>query len=70
MRRCENSTGESKFLATRVAALGMTLIIPGMTSSFRMTLVIPNDLVIPGSHLPAMRRARQTGSPPVTELFI
>jgi hypothetical protein len=65
MRRCENSTGESTFLATKVAAAGMTLVIPGMT------LVIPGmTLVIPGSHLPAMRRARQTGSPPVTELFI
>ncbi len=34
MRRCENSTGESKFLATRVAAADVTLVIPGMTSSF------------------------------------
>jgi hypothetical protein len=29
MRRCENSTGESKFLATAVVAAGMTLVIPG-----------------------------------------
>jgi hypothetical protein len=65
MRRCENSTGESKFLATRAAAADVTLVITVTT------LVIPGmTLVIPNSHLPSMRPERQTGSPPVTELFI